>query len=93
MVEMLLLAGCGPNESIQMYSGRTVWDLYLAFLSENRIADGRHRETTWIPIRHSAKPLKAWVVDKQQEQRRLSMKDILSKRLANERLRMYASVF
>jgi hypothetical protein len=37
MVELLLGMGCSVNEPVQIYKGRTVWDLYLAFISNQKI--------------------------------------------------------
>jgi hypothetical protein len=71
MVELLLSRGCNVNEPIQIYKGRTVWDLYLAFLSNRDIQASRHCKTTWLLINHGAKPIRACVME-------LSMKEILS---------------
>lgn len=78
MVEMLLGVGCDVNEPVLMYSGRTVWDLYLKFLSDRRIGDRRRCETTWLLINHGARPIKACVVGQPPDQKELSMKAILS---------------
>jgi hypothetical protein len=91
MVELLLGAGCNVNEPIHIYKGRTVWDLWLAFLS-SRTQGGQPRQckTTWLLINHGAKPIKACVVGEQQQttdkyqdvtfrKTELSMKEILTK--------------
>lgn len=36
MVETLLDLGCDVNERINIYEGRTVWELYLAFIYEKK---------------------------------------------------------
>jgi hypothetical protein len=67
MVELLLSMGCNVNEPVHIYKGRTVWDLYLAFLSNQKIQGNRHFKTTWLLINHGAKPVKACVVGEQQQ--------------------------
>jgi hypothetical protein len=67
MVELLLSMGYNVNEPVHIYKGRTVWDLYLAFLSNQEIQGGRHCKTTWLLINHGAKPVKACVVGEQQQ--------------------------
>lgn len=67
MVEMLLGLGCNVNEPIYIYGGRTVWDLYLAFLFDNQINDERYCKITWLLINNGAKPIKSCVVGKQEQ--------------------------
>ena len=64
MVSLLLKLGCDVNEHIYVYSGRTVWDLYLAFLARQDIKGERHRKTTWLLINHGAKPVSSCLVYK-----------------------------
>jgi hypothetical protein len=45
-----------------------VWDLYHEFLSDVRIADNKHREMTWLLIKHGAKSIKSRVGAEQAEQ-------------------------
>jgi hypothetical protein len=96
MVKLLLGIGCNVNEPIHIYNGRTVWDLYLAFLSNQKIQGRRHCKTTWLLINHGAKPIKACVVGEQRQQTtekyhdvtfrktELSMKDILASAFGEE---------
>jgi hypothetical protein len=76
MVKMLLSLGCGVNEPIHIYGGRTVWDLYLAFLFDHEIKDKRYCETTWLLINHGAKPIKACIVGKQEQQTTDKYRDV-----------------
>lgn len=90
MVEMLLGLGCNVNEPIHIYEGRTVWDLYLAFLSDHELRHERYRKITWMLIEHGARPIRTCVVGKQEQQTtdryrdvtfrnaELSMREILS---------------
>jgi hypothetical protein len=76
MVELLLSAGCNVNEPIHIYEGRTVWDLYLAFLSDQKIQGSRHCRTTWLLINHGAKRIKSCVVSEQQQQTTDKYRDV-----------------
>jgi hypothetical protein len=78
MVELLLGNGCDVNEPAHIYGGRTVWALYLAFLSAQECLDKRDCKTTWLLIKHGAKPIKAYDVGgKWPQKKKLSMKEIL----------------
>jgi hypothetical protein len=85
MVSLLLKSGCDVNEHIYVYSGRTVWDLYLAFLVQQDIKGERHRKTTWLLINHGAKPISSCLVHKPHDADvhdpdfKYSMKHILSR--------------
>lgn len=85
MVSLLLKSGCDVNEHIYVYSGRTVWDLYLAFLARQDIKGERHRKTTWLLINHGAKPISSCLVHKRHDADvhdpdfKYSMKHILSR--------------
>jgi hypothetical protein len=62
MVELLLGKGYKVNDPIHIYGGRTVWDLYLAFLHNQQIHGGRSCKTTWLLINHGARPIKGCIV-------------------------------
>jgi hypothetical protein len=81
MVGLLLGMGCDVNEHIYEYSGRTVWDLYLAFLFQQDIKSERHRKTTWLLINHGAKPISTCLVVREPPWKRLElpMEQILSR--------------
>jgi hypothetical protein len=76
MVELLLSMGCNVNEPVHIYQGRTVWDLYIAFLSNQEIQGRRHCKTTWLLINHGAKPIRACAVGKQQQQTTEKFRDV-----------------
>lgn len=79
MVELLLEVGGDVNEPVQIYAGRTVWELYLLFLSKRKIQSRQYCKTTWLLINHGAKPTKACVAGKQRGQTESPMKEILAK--------------
>jgi hypothetical protein len=80
MVELLLGMGCDVNEAVYIYKGRTVWELYLAFLSDQKIRDKRHCTTTWLLINHGAKPVRTCVVGTQQQQTTDKYRDVTFRR-------------
>lgn len=67
MVKALLSKGCDVNESVFIYDGRTVWDLYLAFLYDNYLSGERYRQVTWLLIEHGARPIKSCAVGRKQQ--------------------------
>jgi hypothetical protein len=90
MVELLLNVGCDVNEPIHIYQGRTVWEMYVAFLYDQKIRDGRHLKTTWLLINRGAKPINFFFVREQMRKStgpwnmiphraELSMKDVLAR--------------
>lgn len=75
MVQALLDRGCDVNEKIYMYEGRTVWDLYLAFLYDNDLGKERYRKLTWLLIGHGARPISNCVVGEQKHERTAKYRD------------------
>lgn len=76
MVELLLDLGCNVNEPIYIYGGRTVWDLYLAFLFDHNITGERYSKTTWLLINGGAKPIKSCVVGARKQLRTNKYRDV-----------------
>lgn len=90
MVETLLNFGCDVNEKIDIYKGRAVWDLYLAFLYENKLQSEWYGKVTWLLTNHGAAPIKRCTaahgrllpesrVDKLERKTVLTMNQILTK--------------
>lgn len=67
MVETLLSLGCDMNEKIEIYEGRTAWELYLALIYEYRLPSERYSRVTWLLINRGAMPIKSCLVNKRTE--------------------------
>jgi len=81
------------NEPVHIYKGRTGWDLYLAFISDEKIQGSRHCKTTWLLINHGAKPIKSCVVSEQQQQTTEKYRDVVFRKTERSMKEILARAF